>query len=38
MYNMTEKDLSLEDKDVSAKANSRDNQFKQTATEENASA
>lgn len=37
MYNMTEEDLRLGDKNVSAEANGRDNQFKQTATEENTS-
>ena len=38
MYNTTEKDLRLGDKGVSAEANGSDNQFKQTATEENTSA
>lgn len=33
MYNTTEKDLRLGHKDVSAEANSRDNQLKQTVTE-----
>jgi len=37
MYNTTEKDLRLGDKDVHVEADSRDNQFKQTAAEENTS-